>query len=79
MFVLDGSGSVNAGGSQNFDRIKTWVKSVASKFDINGSIQVGVVQYSHYQPNVQVPFDLYHSVHRKNLKVSKNKGTFIIK
>lgn len=48
MFVLDGSGSVNAKDDQNFIRVKNWVKSVTSKFDLNGSARVGIVQYSHW-------------------------------
>ena len=53
MFVLDSSGSI---GSNNFVKIKTFVKDVINAFDIGfDKTRVGVVQYS---TDVSRPFDL---------------------
>ncbi|XP_076819309.1 matrilin-1-like isoform X2 [Clavelina lepadiformis] len=46
IFLLDGSFSV---GFVHFELIKHWVRSFAREFNIaDGSTQIGVVQYSHY-------------------------------
>ncbi|XP_039268785.2 integrin alpha-11-like [Styela clava] len=48
IFVLDGSGSVTSSDPGNFDMVKTWVKTVAGKFDLTEFAHVGVIQYSHW-------------------------------
>ncbi|XP_076823148.1 integrin alpha-D-like isoform X1 [Clavelina lepadiformis] len=47
IFLIDGSGSVNEKDQGNFNRVKEWVKTVTSSFDISSSTDVGVIQYSH--------------------------------
>ena len=49
MFVLDGSASV---GSKNFKLVKEWTKEVAARFrNSDKKVQIGVVQYSNYDPS----------------------------
>jgi len=46
VFVLDGSSSVT---SENFDKVKLWVKHLAVGLHIDhGHVQIGLVQYSSY-------------------------------
>lgn len=49
IFVLDGSGSVRG----DFDTVKNWTSSMANEFDVeNGTAQIGVIQYSHWNPEI---------------------------
>lgn len=47
VFLLDGSDSVR----QNFLTVLNWTAAVAGTFDVeDGSVQIGVVQYSSANP-----------------------------
>ena len=49
-FLVDGSGSL---GPENFNTVKSWVKSVANRIrDGNDDTSFSVLQYSHAYPNV---------------------------
>jgi len=53
VFVIDSSGSI---GSNNFRKVKNFVKNVVGSFDIsNNTVRVGLVQFSDY---AVVEFDL---------------------
>lgn len=48
IFLLDGSESV---GEANFEIVKNWTSSLATKFRIEEQkVRVGVIQYSHFFP-----------------------------
>nr|XP_039269783.1 collagen alpha-5(VI) chain-like [Styela clava] len=67
MFVLDGSASV---GQSNWNQAKLWVKMFVDKLDLEESVAVGVVQFSHWlsgassQPymKTEIPLGKYDNV-----------------
>jgi len=43
MLVIDGSGTIQG---TEFQRIKDWIKALTRIFDLQGSANIGVLQYS---------------------------------
>ena len=49
IFLLDASGSIT---DSDFNLVQNWTKEVSNNFRISdGSTRIGVIRYSHYNPN----------------------------
>ncbi|CAK8688521.1 unnamed protein product [Clavelina lepadiformis] len=54
VFLLDGSASVS---NNDFQKVLEWLIAVSSRFDVSGTTNIGVIQYSHYYMDIDDPVE----------------------